>query len=126
MSPLVTEKDGYLPVVGQECTTDRRRGVGVGSNARRYLKLASTSLLLLTVAAAYRVGLLQFRCYSCRHSELKLSSVAADVAKDLCYQPRPLVPSKNGELWKSLGAQYGTATFQTQAVKWLSGAVQVP
>lgn len=48
------------------------------------------------------------------------------LAADLCPQPSPLVPSKNGALWKDLDAKYSSDAFEATAVEWLGGAVRVP
>ncbi|PIL24979.1 hypothetical protein GSI_12866 [Ganoderma sinense ZZ0214-1] len=47
-------------------------------------------------------------------------------AEEQCPQATAVVPTKNAELWNSLGDTYGTDAFRSRAVEWLGGAVRVP
>ncbi|RDB23324.1 Carboxypeptidase S [Hypsizygus marmoreus] len=49
-----------------------------------------------------------------------------DYSTNYCPQADVLVPEVNGELWNSLTATIGTASFKSRAVEWLGGAVRVP
>lgn len=118
MSPMVAEKEAFLPTVGPETQT-RVVGGRRACLAKRTLRLL-VPLLLLTYAI-YHYGYLHRACHS-GHDSDELDTAA----KDLCPQPSSLVPSKNGDLWKTLGKSYETEAFQGRAVSWLSRAVQVP
>jgi hypothetical protein len=43
----------------------------------------------------------------------------------LCPQAGYLAPAKNAELWNHVLDKAATPEFKDQAIKWLSGAVQV-
>ncbi|KAM5533864.1 hypothetical protein V8D89_012527 [Ganoderma adspersum] len=47
-------------------------------------------------------------------------------AGEQCAQATTVVPTRNAELWSSLGGTYGTDAFKSRAVEWLGGAVRVP
>ncbi|KAF8920578.1 hypothetical protein CPB85DRAFT_1372686 [Mucidula mucida] len=49
-----------------------------------------------------------------------------DEAAAFCPQVEALYPEKNSALWSDMGTMIGTDAFRTQAINWLSGAVQVP
>ncbi|KAF8074977.1 carboxypeptidase S [Lyophyllum atratum] len=49
-----------------------------------------------------------------------------DKDESRCPQSDPLVPVRNGALWESLSATFGTEPFKVQAIDWLSGAVRIP
>lgn len=49
-----------------------------------------------------------------------------DKSEPRCPQTDPLHPERNGVLWESLSATFGTETFKNKAIDWLSGAVKVP
>lgn len=53
-------------------------------------------------------------------------ATAYDSKQADCDQADVLIPEKNGALWDSLTAVYGTDAFQSRAVDWLGGAVKVP
>ncbi|THH12982.1 hypothetical protein EW146_g7187 [Bondarzewia mesenterica] len=55
-----------------------------------------------------------------------LRPVFGDAGAELCPQVEALYPSKNAELFKSLGETLGTEEFKGRAVEWLGGAVRVP
>ena len=43
-----------------------------------------------------------------------------------CAQADVLTPDKNANLWNELNEKIGTPAFETSAIDWLAGAVQVP
>ncbi|KIY65075.1 carboxypeptidase S [Cylindrobasidium torrendii FP15055 ss-10] len=46
--------------------------------------------------------------------------------ENLCPQAAPLVPARNGDIWKAMGELVEEDNFQKKAIEWLSKAVQVP
>ncbi|GLB41814.1 putative to MEROPS metallopeptidase family M20A [Lyophyllum shimeji] len=67
--------------------------------------------------------------YACMTLTAQLPLLVDDLLdkhESRCPQSDPLVPERNGALWKSLNATFGTESFKAQAVDWLGGAVRVP
>lgn len=56
----------------------------------------------------------------------RLSSEHHWKAEEQCAQSTAVVPTRNAELWGSLGDTYSTDAFKSRAVEWLGGAVRVP
>ncbi|KAF8552419.1 carboxypeptidase S [Imleria badia] len=56
-----------------------------------------------------------------------IQSASFDTANDdACPQAPEFIPVKNNALWATLTEIYGTEAFRSQAVDWLSGAIQIP
>lgn len=56
----------------------------------------------------------------------RLSSEHHWKAEEQCAQSTAVVPTRNAELWGSLGDTYSTDAFKSRAVERLGGAVRVP
>lgn len=110
MSTGASEKVDLLPTTVPE--VKRRRKALVR-------KLHLVPLLLIALA------LYQYGC-SHHHSRQKDEDFSEDVKQELCPQPGPLTPSKNGELWSTLGKSFETKEFKERAISLLSEAVQIP
>ena len=95
------EKEGLLPVPAPVVQRPRRR-LSTGF----YMLLAS----VCTGLAMYSLGFGP-------QDVFELGRTGADLSADLCPQPSPLVPSKNEELWSTLGARYSTQEFLGEAVE---------
>ena len=110
-SPLpVMEKEGLLPAPTPVVQRPKRR-------------LSTGFYVLLTAVCT---GLAMYSLGSGPRHAFGLGRMDVDLSADLCPQPSPLVPSKNEELWSTLGAKYSTKDFLGEAVELLGGAVRVP
>ena len=85
-------------------------------------RVAKTSIFALAALA-----ITFFARVTHKHLWHSISSTSLDPANgDLCHQAPALIPVKNNALWETLTAIYGTEAFQSKAVDWLSGAIQIP
>jgi Gly-Xaa carboxypeptidase len=100
-----------------------------GSTVRRLLRwtivaaiLAQGMLVLYPDTASAMVGAVSHRCS--KVIERVRPNERANAAKSLCPQEGALTPSH--ELYGQITEEIGSKMFRRRAIKWHSGAVQIP
>ncbi|KAF5375364.1 hypothetical protein D9615_008006 [Tricholomella constricta] len=105
-----------------EHPVSEKRGVGplLPSPPARQPKRNTLARKLLVSLGILLYGAYVWNCTQAIRSK----PVAEGVSR--CAQSDVLVPEKNGVLWRSLGATFGTGKFKAKAIDWLGGAVRIP
>ncbi|KAF8070006.1 hypothetical protein FPV67DRAFT_1578960 [Lyophyllum atratum] len=88
--------------------------------AKRYTLTRSLNAVFISILCGYLWMGLSYRLMALWMHD------SSDKDESRCAQSDPLVPDKNGALWESLSATFGTEPFKVKAIDWLSGAVRIP
>ncbi|THU91182.1 carboxypeptidase S [Dendrothele bispora CBS 962.96] len=90
------------------------------AHSRVLLRLGLTCLVL---TAAYYFAVQFQETYDAYHSSGILLN--EQLAREICPQPTPLIPSAARDLWEEIERDIGAEEFKVKAIEWLGGAINV-